>query len=73
MYAVYLLTGQATASQNAPHSSEILEEMNFSLFLSSNFKMNGQFGFGANFHNNFNASTYDTINNKTHLNDFLIE
>ena len=29
----------------ARRSSQILEELNFSLFLSSNFKINGQFGF----------------------------
>ena len=46
MYAVYFLAGQAKASPSAPHSSQILEGLNFSLFLSSSFKMNGQFGFG---------------------------
>ena len=33
------------ASSSAPHSSQILEELSFSLFLSSNYKMNRQFGF----------------------------
>ena len=45
MYAVYFLAGQAMASPSAPHNSQILEELNFSLFLSTNFKMNGQLGF----------------------------
>ena len=46
MYAVYFLAGQATASPSAPHSSQTFEELNFSLFLSTNFKRNGQLGFG---------------------------
>ena len=46
MYAVHFLVGQTTASSSAPHSSQILEELSFSLFLSSNYKMNRQFGFG---------------------------
>ena len=46
MHAVYFLAGQSAASPSALHSSQILEELNSSLFLSSDFKMNGQFGFG---------------------------
>ena len=46
MYAAYFLAGQTTISPRALYSSKILVELNFSLFLSPNFKMNGQFGFG---------------------------
>ena len=45
MYAAYFLAGQTTDSSSALHSSQILGELNFCLFLSSNFKMNGKFGF----------------------------
>ena len=46
MYVAYFLAGQATASPSAPYSSQTLQELIFSLFLSSNFKTNEQFGFG---------------------------
>ena len=36
----------STISARALHSSKTLVELNFTLFLSPNFKMNGQFGFG---------------------------
>ena len=77
MYAVYFLARQVTASPNAPHSSQILEELNFSLFLSSNFKMNGQFGFGQRNHPYLTVSyplhfVLESFSMVVHLDIFLV-